>query len=68
MSTITSDRLDYVYVPGKGPERVVPDSTDKCANDTCEYREVTPHGLRSAAFVQCANCGHCGWVIVPHGE
>jgi hypothetical protein len=36
-----------------------------CPPDACDYREVTPHGLKSAAFVECRTCGHTGWLIVP---
>jgi hypothetical protein len=60
-ATVTVTRADYRWPPA-GFHTADPGMV--CPPDGCDYREVTPHGLMSAAFVECRRCGHTGWVIV----
>lgn len=69
MTTTVTRRRDidpdrYDFATGTYRQTDLPTAAAPCPPDGCDYREVTPHGLRSAAFVECARCGHTGWLIV----
>jgi len=61
-ATVTATRTDYRWPPAGFTTTRTP--APVCPEDGCDYREVVPHGLKSAAFVECRRCGHTGWIVV----